>query len=140
LTFQMHSVGFGHIVAGVGQPKGKVAIVGEQQRPGGIGVNPTHGVHADGVQVWGQNTEHGGSPLGIGTGRHHAQGFVQKQVVVGRALMGLERLLVHLDAIAVWIGPLAQVGYGAIHLNLPGFNQLLSLPSGGNPVLGKNFL
>jgi hypothetical protein len=54
--------------------------------------------------------------------------------------MGLERLLVHLDAIAVWIGPLAQVGYGAIHLNLTGFDQLLSLPSGGNPVLGKNFL
>jgi hypothetical protein len=109
-------------VAGVSEAKGKVAVVGEQQRPSAVGIEPADGVNADVVQVRGQGAEYGGAALRVGTGGNHAQGFVKQQIVLDRAMVSLDRLMVDLNAIALGVGSLAQVGDGSIDLHLPSRN------------------
>lgn len=109
-------------MAGVGEAKSKVAVVGEQQRPGAVGIEPADGVNADVVQVGRQGAEHGGAALGVGTGGNQAQGFVKQKILLGGAMVRLNRLMVDLNAIALGVGSLAQVGDGAIDLHLPSGN------------------
>jgi hypothetical protein len=51
LPFYAYTIGFGNIVARMGEPKGEVAIVGEQQRPGGVGIEPPDGMNTQGLEV-----------------------------------------------------------------------------------------
>ena len=41
-------VGLGHLVAGVGQMVGELAVIGQQQQPRRVGVEPSHGIEAAG--------------------------------------------------------------------------------------------
>ena len=64
------AVGARHLEAGVGEPVGQVAVVGEQDEPGGVDVEPAHGIQAD---RGGHERDHRRTALGIAGRRHDAR-------------------------------------------------------------------
>jgi hypothetical protein len=54
--------------------------------------------------------------------------------------MGLKGLLIDFNAIAVWVGPLAEMSDFPIDPHLSRLDHLFGLPSGGQAILRQNFL
>ena len=81
-------------VAGVGDAVGQLAVVGQQQQPLGVGVEP-----ADGEHPWlgGDELDDRRPSVGVACGGHHATRLVQQ--VVDEAGLGADRRTVDLDEV-----------------------------------------
>jgi len=59
----------------MGQPVGELAVVGQQDQAGRVGVEPTDRVQAEPL---GHQPDHGGPSLGIDRGRYHSRRLVHR--------------------------------------------------------------
>jgi hypothetical protein len=83
-----------HLVTGVGEAEGEVAVVGEEEQAGGVGVEPADGVESQplfGKLCSGKQGHHGGPALGVFDRGYHAEGLMQRDVdeLLGAARAGL---------------------------------------------------
>ncbi len=75
-VFHLDEIDLGQLVARVGQPVGQVAVVGEQQQPLAVVIQPAGRVDAGHGHVVGQ----GGPAFGVGEGGEHSVGFEEQHV------------------------------------------------------------
>ena len=87
----------------VRQSVGQFAVVGEEQQPLGLRVEPAHGKHA---RLAGHESDHGRAPLGIRRGGDHSRRLVEQ--VVNQARSDPQDCAVDLDAVGLGIGPIPQ--------------------------------
>lgn len=107
-------VGFRDVVARVGQTLGQLAVVDEQQRAAGVGIEPTDGMQAGPLAPFGgQQVEDRAPPARVATGRNDPRRFVQQHVQQFGTVLRCDRVPVHGQAIAFEVGLVAEAG-GAI--------------------------
>jgi hypothetical protein len=94
LSLDLGLVDLLHLVAGMGEPVREVAVIGEQERSGRVGVEAADRNDARRVL---DELDHSRPALGIAGGRDHAGGLVQEHV--GERLE-LDRPAVDLDAVS----------------------------------------
>jgi hypothetical protein len=84
------------------QPEGEVAVVGEQEQAGGVGIEPPHRVDAQPLLRESrarQQGQHGGPALRVFHGRDDAQRLVQRDV---DELLYLPTLGARLEGLAIY--------------------------------------
>ena len=96
------------LMPGMRQRGGEVAVVGENQQPFGIEVEPSDGIHvlADAFQ----QIENRGPVFGIRSGRHVTARLVEKKIAV--LLRALDTALIDANVVDVGVGFRAELGDG----------------------------
>lgn len=113
LTLHQDAVGLGVLKAGMGEPEGERAVVGEEQGTPAPGVEAADGMEAGASgQLWRQQIEHRRSPIGVMATADDAGGLVQEHG--DRFRPGQQRPAIHLDLIATWQGTIAEAGDAAV--------------------------
>ena len=90
------------LVAGMGQPRGEIAITRQQQQPLGVVVEPTDGIDVVAHPPFSSRSITVGRSLRIRTAGDVAARLVQKKVQAARG--GLEAPTVDADVVGVRIG------------------------------------
>lgn len=122
-----------HARAGVRHRVGPVAVVGHQQQPFGIAIEPAHREQPLGTL---HQRKRGRTPLWIAGRRHHARRLVQQHVNVSRRRR--QRPPIHCDYVTVRVGLRARFGRRApVHGNAPLGHQPLGAAPRGHPCLGQ---
>jgi hypothetical protein len=98
-ALDLGKVGLRKFMLGMGDEVGKIPVIGQEQKPFGVVVQPAHGIDPD-LDPF-QKVLHRGPPFGVGHGRHIACRFVQHDI--GRRLFGVDELSVDLDMVFVWV-------------------------------------
>ena len=138
------AVGLGHLEARVREAVGELAVVGEQDQPGGVGVEAPDRVEA---AVGLDEVDDGRAAVGVVRGRDDARGLVED---VDRALVlgGADRLAVDRDRVAAVdvarrvADDLAADGHAPVEDQLlggaargdPGVGEVLGEPHGGATI------
>jgi len=100
------------LVLRVEQLLGEGSVVGQQQQPFGVVVQPPHRVDVFGDLR--QQVEHGGAPLGVLPRRHVAAGLVEQDVAMPAG--DADALAVDADVVAAGLGPRPELeDGGAVH-------------------------
>jgi len=100
------------LVARVQQPRGELAVVGQQQQAFRVVVQPANRV--DVLAHVRQEVEHGRPVLRVLPRGHVPAGLVEQDVAAARRRA--HALAVDADVVAVGVGPAAELGYrGAVH-------------------------
>ena len=117
----------------MGQILGQRPVVGQQQQPLRVQVQPPHRVHPDAAA--GHQLRHVGASLFVRKGRHITSGFMEHHIAVLRRF-GAEGDAADGDAVPLRVGFVAQGGGGAVDQHFPGGHQPLRLPAGADAVGG----
>ena len=124
-------------MAGVHEPVGEGAVVGEQDEPLGKKVEPADRVEAQ-VPVPGRNeVEHGLAPFGIRGRRDHLDRLVEHEV--DKLLAGAQRLAVDGDLVARQ-DALAFGCRQPVHLDAALGNELVGLAPGAHARMGDGLV
>src|SRR5699024_1826925 len=78
----LRQVGLGHLIGGVGEPVGQVAVVGEQQQAFSLIVQPAHVEQPCAAVGALQEVPDAAPTLGVGHGGHDLGRFVEHHVLV----------------------------------------------------------
>jgi hypothetical protein len=132
-----HLVGSLNAVPGMGELRGEVPIIRQQQQTFGVVIEAPYGVHVFAHVA--QKIDHRRPTLRIRAGGHISSWFVQEDVA--DALRRSQTTAVYADVVLrrVGLGPHDAHGF-AIHRYAPVGDQFFGGASGGNPGFGKNFL
>ncbi len=115
-------------VAGVGEPQGEFAVVGEQEGAAAVGIEATHRMQtAAPAQLRRQQVEHGGTAVGVPAGAEHADGLVEQERQ-GRGGKH-QGLTIDTDAVGGGIGPIAEPGQVPVDLDAALPQPCLRLPA-----------
>ncbi|MCK6577247.1 MAG: hypothetical protein L6Q98_03980 [Anaerolineae bacterium] len=134
-----HLVGFAVLVARMGEPLRRCAVVGQDDQPLAVGVKPT-----DREEVFRHINQivDGGTPIPLMrfARRQHVLGFVEGDEDL-LAEIQLETRAIDGDDIDLRIGFVAQVGFLSVDENAPSFNQFFRRPARSRGVrLGEDLL
>ena len=121
---------------GVHQPVGKFAVVGKQQQPLGVHIQPSDGI--DPQSAVRHKLGGIGPALFIRKSGHIAPGLIEHDVHI--FTLGWERFPIHQNFIADYVGTVAQIGNSTVYRHSAGENHFLSLPPGGYTPGGQYFL
>ena len=126
-----------HAVARVREFRGEVAVIGQNEEPFGIEVEPSNGVHI--VAHAAEQVDDRRTALGIGTRRDVASRLVQQQVKA--ALDELDAAAVNADIIARGVGLGPELADGrAVDGHTSVEHELLRRAPRRDPRLGQNLL
>ena len=111
-TIHHQVVGLGNPVTGMGDQVGQFAIVGKQEQPLRVGVEPPHREH---LWLGWHEVDHGGSALRVGTGADDAGRFVDQ--IGDQPRSDRQWDSVHRDRRRLRVGTITQSGGAATHLH-----------------------
>ena len=131
-----HLIDFVHLMPGVQQLLGQGPVIGEQQQPLGILIQPSHGEHSP-AAVRHQFRRRFAAPL-VGEGGDVPSGLVQHQI--HRLRCRSHRPSVHQQGIPLRVAALPQSGHPAVEGHTPLPQQFLCRPAGGDTAAGDPFL
>jgi hypothetical protein len=124
-------VGLAMAIAWVGEAKGQVAVVAEQEGTPAVRIQSTHRMEAGLMApMVGEQIEHGGAALGVVAGAEHPRWFVEEQGQGSRG--GGEGLAGNGNLVALRVCLFAQLGYAAVHPYLAFPEKGFGLAAGAN--------
>jgi hypothetical protein len=128
-ALDLHQIGLGEFMFGVGDQMGKIAVIRQEQQALGIVVQPAHGIDTDFDTF--QQIMHRGPSLRVGHGGHKTRGFVQHNI--RRRLFGVDEFAVNLDMVFVRVGLGPELGHDRPVHPHPAFgNKLFRSAAGGD--------
>ena len=122
--------------AGMHQAVGQGAVIGHEQQPFRIEIQPPHGI--DPLAAVRHQLGDILSSLLIGKRGHISAGLMEHEIALGRRLG--DGMAVQRNLIFFCVGGIAQVRRHAVDRHPSRGNHGFCLPAGGNPVAGEYFL
>jgi hypothetical protein len=129
LALHLDDVGLRDVMPRVQQPVGELSVVGEQQRAGGVEIEPPHRVELriDRLDV----LEHRGAPLGVAAGADRQARLVEHEV---DEVLGHELAAIDLDPVGAEVCLCSQLAHHlAVDADLAGHDQVLCCPTRRHP-------
>ena len=131
-----HQVLLFHLVPGMNEGVGQISVIGEQQQPLGVQVQPAHRPDPGRAPI--HQVGNCAPALLIREGRHHPPGFVEHQDRPG--LAAHHRLAVQGDLIPVRVRPVPQGSRPAVYGDPAGGYVFLRPAAGADPRRGEELL
>jgi hypothetical protein len=132
-----HLVNSFNAVPGMGELRGEISVIRQQQQTFGVVIEPPYGVHV--FAHAGQKIDHRRPTLRIRAGRHISSWFIQEDVA--DALWRSQAAAVYADVVTLGIGFRPHHAHGlAVERHAPVGDQLFGGASRGDARLSKNLL
>ena len=129
-------IGLVHLHGGMQHPFGQVAVVGEQQQPLAVVVQPPHRVQPDGIIP--ETIQHCGASLRVADGRYLASGLVIYDIMLFH--FGPDALPVHADDLIVLHLHAHFRNFLTVYRDVALGDQLFRRPAGSHSAGGQILL